>query len=70
MNIRARYDGELDEYYVTCPNCGEITYLNDIDEEERDILDDGEDAIEYWCDNCDNTIIVQGPKYYKEDGEY
>lgn len=70
MNVRARYDEELDEYYFTCTYCGEITYLTDIDEEEREILDGGEDAIETWCDNCDSTIIVQGPRNFGQDKEY
>lgn len=68
MNVIAKFDKELDEYYVACPKCGEIIYLNDIDEDEREMLDDGEDYIEYWCDECDTELLVKGPNR-NQDGD-
>lgn len=74
MNVIAKYDKDTKEYYIICPKCKEVCYLTEITDIEEEMLDDGEDVIEYWCEECDTELLVRGPKRNQdgdiEDEEY
>lgn len=59
MNTVNGYRENGEDFVCTCPKCGHENEMYDIDREEKDILIDGGE-IHYWCQHCDNEMIVIG----------
>lgn len=53
----SEWDVDNNCFICTCPVCGETILMTDISREEVDILREG-GVIEYWCDECDTTLLV------------
>lgn len=47
------------EWRCKCPCCGHVNVLESLDTIEEQLLREGEE-IEYWCELCDNELIVKG----------
>lgn len=65
LRCNAKWDKDNNCFVCTCPNCRETVLMTGLSEEEEEILRDG-DVVEYWCDECDETLIVRGPEPEEE----
>lgn len=65
LKCSAKWDKDDNCFVCVCPNCRELVFMTEISEEEEELLRDGE-MIEYWCDECDENLLVSGPESYDE----